>query len=70
MVNKTFNGLFVLVMTIFVSVNKGKFLTKIYLYNDYFEIKNNSESITIANIKVNSKFQNIIERLKQRKLKR
>ena len=34
------------------------------------EIKNNSESITIANIKVNSKFQNIIERLKQRKLKR
>ena len=33
------------------------------------EIKNNSESITIANIKVNSKFQNIIERLKQRKLK-
>ena len=34
------------------------------------EIKNNSESITIANIKVNSKFQNIIERLRQRKLKR
>ena len=34
------------------------------------EIKNNSESITIANIKVNSKFQNIIERLRQHKLKR
>ena len=33
------------------------------------EIKNNSESITIANIKVNSKFQNIIEHLRQRKLK-
>ena len=35
--------LFVLVMTILVLANKEKFLTKIYLYNDYIEIKNTSE---------------------------
>ncbi len=37
--------LFVLVMTILLLSNKEKFLTKIYLYNDYFEIKNNFEII-------------------------
>ena len=37
--------LFVLVMTILVLANKEKFLTKIYLYNDYIEIKNNFETI-------------------------
>lgn len=37
--------LFVLVMTILVLANKEKFFTKIYLYNDYIEIKNNFETI-------------------------
>lgn len=42
--------LFVLVMTILVLANKEKFLTKIYLYNDYIEIKNNFETIHKINL--------------------
>ena len=42
--------LFVLVMTILVLANKEKFLTKIYLYNDYIEIKNTSEILHTINL--------------------
>ena len=42
--------LFVLVMTILVLANKKKFLTKIYLYNDYFEIKNTADVLHIVNL--------------------
>lgn len=34
--------IFTLTIIILVMVNKEKFLTKIYLYDDYFEIKNKS----------------------------
>lgn len=43
--------LFVLVMTILVLANKEKFLTKIYLYDDYFKIKNTSEILHKVNLK-------------------
>ena len=37
-------------MPILVLATKKKFLTKIYLYNDYFEIKNTADVLHIVNL--------------------
>lgn len=42
--------LFVLVMTILVLSNKEKFLSKIYLYDDYFEIRNTFKTLHIVEL--------------------
>lgn len=52
--------IFTLTMIVLVIVNKEKFLTKIYLYDDYFEIRNKSDVFHKVNM-------NEIERIKLKK---